>query len=312
MASLKKLSQNSELFSRGHRACAGCGEALAVRQVLLATGGQKVVAIMPTGCLEIFSSIYPHSAWQVPMIHTAFETSASTASGVESAYRFHKKMGRIKEDLRFIAFGGDGGTYDIGFQALSGAVERGHRFLYVCTDNEGYMNTGIQRSSATPMGAHTTTSPAGSKIPGKRQHRKDIVEIMIAHDIAYAGQTTIALWNDLVTKVQKALAVDGPAFLNVLVPCPLGWGHPGAATVTVSKLAADTCFWPVYEFENGRYKVNYEPKEKLPVEEFLKPQGRFRHLFTRPEGKAVIAELQRHIDAKWSLLHNKQDKLCTP
>ncbi len=306
MASLKQLCKKPELFSKGHRACAGCGESLAVRQILLAAN-QPVVTVMPTGCLEIFSSIYPHSAWQVPMIHTAFETSASTASGVETAYRFHKKMGRMKEDVKFIAFGGDGGTYDIGFQALSGAVERRHKFLYVCTDNEGYMNTGIQRSSATPMGAHTTTSPAGTKIPGKQQHRKDIMEIMIAHDVAYAGQTTVALWNDLVTKVQKALAADGPSFLNVLVPCPLGWQYPGEQTIEVSRLAADTCFWPVYEFDNGKYKINHTPKEKLGVEEFLKPQGRFRHLFTHPEGKDVIAEIQRHIDVKWALLQKKAE-----
>ncbi|MFO7675736.1 MAG: thiamine pyrophosphate-dependent enzyme [bacterium] len=305
MARLKDLCQNPELFSSGHRACAGCGEALAVRQVLLAAK-QPVVGIMPTGCTEIFSSIYPHSAWQIPMIHTAFETAASTASGVEAAYRFHRKMGLMKDDVKFIAFGGDGATYDIGFQALSGAVERRHKFLYVCTDNEGYMNTGIQRSSATPYGAHTTTSPAGTVVPGKRQHRKDIVEIMIAHDIAYAGQTTIALWNDLVTKVGKALAADGPSFLNVLVPCPLGWGHAGDETVKLSRLAADTCFWPVYEFENGRYTINHVPKEKLPVDDFIKPQGRFRHLYTHKGGKEVIAELQRHVDEKWALLQKKQ------
>jgi pyruvate ferredoxin oxidoreductase beta subunit len=304
MARLKELCNKPELFSKGHRACAGCGESLAVRQILLAAD-QPLVTIMPTGCLEIFSSIYPHSAWQVPMIHTAFETSASTASGVETAYRFLKKMGRMKEDVKFIAFGGDGGTYDIGFQALSGAFERRHKFLYVCTDNEGYMNTGIQRSSATPYGAHTTTSPAGKVIQGKRQHRKDIMEIMVAHDPAYAAQTTVALWNDLVTKVQKALAADGPSFLNVLVPCPLGWQHPGDQTIEVSRLAADTCFWPVYEVENGKYKINHVPKEKLPVEEFLKPQGRFRHLFTHPGGKEIIAEIQRHIDAKWALLQKK-------
>ncbi len=305
MARLKELCQKPELFSSGHRACAGCGEALAVRQALLAASGH-VVGIMPTGCTEIFSSIYPQSAWQIPMIHTAFETAASTASGVEAAYRFKKKTGRIKEDIKFIAFGGDGGTYDIGFQALSGAFERRHKFLYVCTDNEGYMNTGIQRSSATPYGAHTTTSPAGKVVPGKRVHRKNIMEIMIAHDAAYAAQTTVALWNDLVTKVQKALAADGPAFLNVLVPCPLGWGHPGDQTIEVSKLAADTCFWPIYEFENGAYKITYEPKEKKPVEEFMKPQGRFSHLFKGEEGKAIIAEVQRHVDAQWALLHQRQ------
>jgi len=311
MARLKDLCQNPELFSSGHRACAGCGEALAVRQILLAAP-QPVVGIMPTGCTEIFSSIYPHSAWQIPMIHTAFETAASTASGVIAAYNFHKKKGTIKDDIKFIAFGGDGGTYDIGFQAISGAFERKHKFLYVCTDNEGYMNTGIQRSSATPYGAHTTTSPAGEVIPGKMVHRKNIMEILIAHDIAYAGQTTVGLWNDLVTKVQKALAADGPSFLNVLVPCPLGWGHAGADTIKYSKLAADTCFWPVYEYENGKYKITYEPKEKLPVEEFMKGQGRFAHLFKAKGGEAVIAENQRHIDTQWALLHKKQEAFCTP
>jgi len=311
MASIKELTQRAELFSKGHRACAGCGEALAVRQILLAAP-QPVIAIMPTGCTEIFSSIYPHSAWQVPTIHTAFETAAATASGVETAYRFYKKLGRMKETVYFIAFGGDGGTYDIGLQALSGAVERRHRFLYVCTDNEGYMNTGIQRSSATPLGAHTTTSPAGTKIPGKTVHRKNIMEIMIAHEVLYAGQTTVYFWKDLAEKVAKALAKDGPSFLNVLVPCPLGWGHPGAETVNIAKLAADTCFWPIYEFEDGRYKINYEPKEKKPIEEFLRTQQRFRHLFEHPDGKEVIAELQRYIDEQWTLLHKKQVALCTP
>ncbi|MEO0077976.1 MAG: thiamine pyrophosphate-dependent enzyme, partial [candidate division WOR-3 bacterium] len=312
MARLKDLCQNPELFSSGHRACAGCGEALAVRQILLAAP-QPVVGIMPTGCTEIFSSIYPHSAWQIPMIHTAFETGASTASGVETAYRFYKKMGRMKEDVKFIAFGGDGGTYDIGLQAISGAFERRHKFLYVCTDNEGYMNTGIQRSSATPYGAHTTTSPAGSVVPGKTVHRKDIMEIVIAHNPAYAAQTTISVgrqamtgWRDLNEKVQKALAADGPAFLNVLVPCPLGWGHPGAQTIEMAQLATETCFWPVYEYENGRYRITYEPKDKRPIEEFLKPQGRFNHLFKDETGRQVIAELQRYVDAQWELLHKRQ------
>uniref|UniRef100_A0A7C4CDF8 Pyruvate ferredoxin oxidoreductase n=1 Tax=candidate division WOR-3 bacterium TaxID=2052148 RepID=A0A7C4CDF8_UNCW3 len=311
MVGIKELCKRPELFSSGHRACAGCGEALAVRQILLAAP-QPVVAVMPTGCLEIFSSIYPHSAWQVPTIHTAFETSASTASGVEAALRFRKKMGRLQEEINLIAFGGDGGTYDIGFQALSGAMERRHKFLYICTDNEGYMNTGIQRSSATPYGASTTTSPAGDLIPGKTQHRKDIVEIMIAHDVAYAGQTTVALWRDLMTKVEKALAAPGPSFLNVLVPCPLGWGYRPGETIRISQLAADTCFWPIYEFADGRYKINYTPKEKLPVEEFLKTQGRFSHLFGAEGGRAIVAELQRYVDAKWSLLQKKQEALCTP
>ncbi len=309
MLKLADLAKNQELFSHGHRACAGCGEALAVRQIMLAaqTAGMPVVTTMATGCLEIFSSIYPHSAWQVPMIHTAFETAASTAAGVEAAYRFLRKAGRINEDIAIIAFAGDGGTYDIGLQALSGALERRHRFLYVCTNNEAYMNTGIQRSSATPYGADTTTSPAGKILPGKVQHRKNIMEIVIGHEVPYAAQTTVFFWRDLVQKVQKALLTPGPTFLNVLVPCPLGWRHQPGETVKLSKLAADTCYWPIYEYENGSYKINYEPAKKLPVEEFLKPQGRFRHLFEHPEGTKVIAEIQRYVDEQWTILHKRQE-----
>ncbi|MCL6466390.1 MAG: pyruvate ferredoxin oxidoreductase [candidate division WOR-3 bacterium] len=309
MLKLADLAKNQELFSHGHRACAGCGEALAVRQIMLAaqTAGMPVVTTMATGCLEIFSSIYPHSAWQVPMIHTAFETAASTAAGVEAAYRFLRKTGRINEDIAIIAFAGDGGTYDIGLQALSGALERRHRFLYVCTNNEAYMNTGIQRSSATPYGADTTTSPAGKILPGKVQHRKNIMEIVIGHEVPYAAQTTVFFWRDLVQKVQKALLTPGPTFLNVLVPCPLGWRHQPGETVKLSKLAADTCYWPIYEYENGSYKINYEPSKKLPVEEFLKPQGRFRHLFEHPEGAKVIAEIQRYVDEQWTILHKRQE-----
>ncbi len=300
MASLKELCKEPELFSTGHRACAGCGEVLAVRQILLAAV-KPIVCVMPTGCLEIVSTIYPHTAWQVPMFHNAFENAAATISGVEAAYKVFRRKGSISKDINFIAFGGDGGTYDIGFQALSGAVERGHRFLYVCLDNEAYMNTGIQRSSATPLGAHTTTSPAGEKIPGKLQWRKEIVEIMIAHDIPYAAQASIQNWNDLSNKVRKALSTQGPSFINVLVPCPLGWGYPSEKTVEMSRLAVDTCFWPLYECENGVYKLNYNPKEKKPVVEWLKGQDRFRHIF-KPENKALLEDFQKEVDRRWEKL----------
>lgn len=300
MASLKELCKEPELFSTGHRACAGCGEVLAVRQILLAAL-KPIVCVMPTGCLEIVSTIYPHTAWQVPMFHNAFENAAATISGVEAAYKVFRRKSTINKDINFIAFGGDGGTYDIGFQALSGAVERGHRFLYVCLDNEAYMNTGIQRSSATPLGAHTTTSPAGKKIPGKLQWRKEIVEIMIAHDIPYAAQSSIQNWNDLSNKVRKALSTQGPSFINVLVPCPLGWGYPSEKTVEMSRLAVDTCFWPLYECENGTYKLNYTPKEKKPVVEWLKGQDRFRHIF-KPENKTLLAEFQKEVDRRWEKL----------
>lgn len=303
MASLKELCKEPELFSSGHRACAGCGEVLAVRQILLAAL-KPVVCVMPTGCLEIVSTIYPHTAWQVPMFHNAFENAAATVSGVEAAYNVFRRKGSINKDINFIAFGGDGGTYDIGFQALSGAVERRHRFLYVCLDNEAYMNTGIQRSSATPLGAHTTTSPAGKKIPGKLQWKKEIVEIMIAHDIPYTAQASIQNWNDLSNKVRKALSTQGPSFINVLVPCPLGWGYPSETTVEMSRLAIDTCFWPLYEYENGTYRLNYTPKEKKPVVEWMKGQDRFRHLF-KPENKNLLDEFQKEVDRRWEKLVKK-------
>lgn len=300
MPSLKELCKEPELFSSGHRACAGCGEVLAVRQVLLAAI-KPVVCVMPTGCLEIVSTIYPHTAWQVPMFHNAFENAAATISGIEAAYKVFRRKGLLNRDINFIAFGGDGGTYDIGFQALSGAVERGHRFLYVCLDNEAYMNTEIQRSSATPLGAHTTTSPAGERVPGKMQWRKDIVEIMIAHDIPYAAQATIQNWNDLANKVRKALTVQGPSFINVLVPCPLGWGYPSEKTIEMSRLAVETCFWPLYEYENGTYRVNYIPRDKKPVIEWLKEQDRFRHLF-KPKNQNLLDAFQREVDRRWEKL----------
>jgi|UniRef100_A0A7C3YUL8 pyruvate ferredoxin oxidoreductase beta subunit len=303
MASLKELIKRRELFSSGHRACAGCGEVLAVRQVLLAAG-EGVACAMPTGCLEIVSTIYPHTAWQVPMIHSAFENAAATIAGMEAAYRALKRRGKIEREIKFIAFGGDGGTYDIGFQALSGAIERRHRFLYVCTDNQAYMNTGIQRSSATPKFASTTTSPAGRKLPGKLQARKDIMEIVIAHDIPYCAQTTVAFWNDLVTKVQKALSIDGPTFINILVPCPLGWAHKPSETIEISRLAVETNFWPLYEYENGVYRLTYEVKERKPIEEWLSKQGRFRHLF-QPENKELIEVIQKEVDENFARLKKR-------
>ncbi len=211
MANIKELSEKiPERLSPGHRLCAGCGASIAVRQVLMGTE-DPVVVVSATGCLEVATTIYPYTAWNVPFMHNAFENAASTISGIETAYRALKKKGKIKKEIKFIAFGGDGGTYDIGLQALSGALERGHNFVYVCYDNEAYMNTGIQRSSATPYGASTTTAPAGKAVPGKVQFRKDLTAIVAAHRIPYAAQATISNWNDLVTKSQKAFSAEGPA-----------------------------------------------------------------------------------------------------
>lgn len=305
MANLKQLAAKPEPFSGGHRACAGCGAPIVVRMVLLAAEN-PVVCGCATGCLEVTSSLFPFTSWRTPFIHSAFENAAATISGVEAAYRSLKRQGRLPVDkeIKFIAFGGDGGTYDIGFQSLSGAMERGHNMLYVCYDNEAYMNTNIQRSSATPKGAHTTTSPAGRVIPGKQQFRKDLTAIMAAHNIPYVAQASISHWNDLVTKVQKALATNGPSFINVLQPCRLGWDFPPEETVEMAREAVECCFWPLYEVVEGEWRLTYKPKEKKSVIDWMKKQGRFKHLF-RPGNEAILAEIQANVDREWEKLLKK-------
>ena len=300
---LKQLSHSPTRLSGGHRLCPGCGEPIVVRQVLMATD-QPVLAASATGCLEVSTTIFPFTAWEIPWIHVAFENAAAVAAGMEAMYQSLKRQGKLdaEADYKFVAFAGDGGTYDIGIQALSGAVERGHDFVYVCLNNEAYMNTGIQRSSATPLGAHTTTSPAGTVILGKTKQQKDLTAVMVAHDIPYAAQSIPGRWRDLTSKAAKAFEIEGPAFLNVLTPCPLGWGCDSAMTVEIGMLAADTCFWPLYEVEHGEYRLTYRPKEKKPVEEYLEPQGRFRHLFKGDEGAAVRQKIQEWVDHKWERL----------
>ena len=239
-------------------------------------------------------------------MHNAFENSASTMAGIEAAYRSMVRQEKIPEqNVKFIAFGGDGGTYDIGLQALSGAVERGHQSLYVCYDNGAYMNTGIQRSSATPLGAHTTTSPAGKAIPGKQGFRKDLTAIMAAHNIPYVAQAAPSRWRDLMQKTRKAVNCGGSGFMNVLASCNRGWRHGTDETIELTQLGVDTCYWPLYEVENGEWRLSYKPREKRPVEEWLKRQGRFRHVF-RPENRHLIDELQAEVDLRWERLL----KLC--
>ncbi|MBC7257246.1 MAG: pyruvate ferredoxin oxidoreductase, partial [Chloroflexi bacterium] len=223
--------------------------------------------------------------------------------GAEAAYKALKRAGKIPEDrqITFVAFGGDGASYDIGLQWISGVLERGHKVIYVCLNNEAYMNTGIQRSGATPRGAHTTTSPAGEVIPGKTQWRKPFTRIMAAHDIPYVAQASPHNYRDLMMKAKKAAAADGPAVLNVLVPCPRGWRHESDQTMAIAKLAADTCYWPLYEVDHGKTIINYKPREKLPVTEWLKVQGRFRHLF-RPAYAGLLQEIQAKVDEEWERL----------
>ena len=302
MALLKDLAKKEEGICGGHRACAGCGAPIAVRQVLL-SADKPVVVVSATGCLEVTTTIFPFSAWKVPFLHVAFENSAAVGGGVEAAYQSLKRQGKlpVDQEIRFVAFGGDGGTYDIGFQSLSGAMERGHDLLYVCYDNEAYMNTGIQRSSATPMGANTTTNPAGKVKQGKPQQRKDLTWIMAGHHIPYVAQSVVGMWNDLNKKAEKAFSIRGAKFINVLQPCQLGWGYNPKDTVMLGKLAVDTCFWPIYEVENDVWKLSYKPKDKLPVSEFMSKQSRFKHVF-KPENKELLENIQKEVDRRWELL----------
>ena len=296
------VAEKPSRFTSGHRMCAGCGAPPVARMILRALKPEDHAVIAnATGCMEVSSFMYPYTSWTDSYIHTAFECAAATLSGAEAAYKSMKKQGKLPEDkhTKFIAFGGDGGTYDIGIQSLSGAMERGHDMTYVCYDNGAYMNTGIQRSSATPKFADTTTSPAGTVIPGKMQSRKDLTEIMEAHHLPYVAQT-IAYMNfkDLYEKAEKAIYTEGPTFLNVLSPCPRGWGYPTEDLMTINKLAVETCYWPLYEIENGKYKITYKPAKKLPIEEFLKPQKRFRHMF-KPGNEWMIEEFQKEVDRRW-------------
>jgi pyruvate ferredoxin oxidoreductase beta subunit len=300
---LKQLTQNEDLLAGGHRACAGCTGANILRQIML-TAGRDTVVGGATGCMEVVTTIFPYTAWRTSFIHSAFENCAATVSGVETAFRSLKKHGELpveREKMNFIAFGGDGGTYDIGLQSLSGAMERGHNMLYVCYDNEAYMNTGIQRSSATPMGAHTSTAPAGSVKQGKEQNRKDLTKILVAHNIPYVAQTTPFHWKDLAMKVEKALAVEGPAFINILMPCTVGWHFDPAIGMELAKEAVENNFWPLFEVENGVYTINHKPKDRAPVVEWMKKQGRFKHLF-KPGNEHLLVASQATVDSEWQKL----------
>jgi pyruvate ferredoxin oxidoreductase beta subunit len=317
---------NQELakhYTSGHSACAGCGFPAIVRAVLGQAKSDVAVA-NATGCLEVTSTLYPYTAWKIPYIHNAFENAAATLSGAVQAYEILKRKGRLpgqkgiprlaspagrqarddsQKRIKFVAFGGDGGTYDIGLQSLSGALERGHNMLYVLYDNGGYMNTGNQRSSATPYGAATETTPAGNVSFGKIETRKNIMEIVNAHRIPYLAQANVAFMADLKMKAKKALAIDGPTFLCVFSPCQNNWKFPTSEYVNIAKLATQTNFWPLYEIIEGKYKINWATENPKPVAEFLKTQGRFKHLFSE-KNKKVLDEIQKIMDVEWVRLAN--------
>jgi len=298
--SITELITEKESFASGHRACIGCGEALAVRLVCKALGN-NVIIFNATGCMEIIASQLPYTSWRVPLIHTLFENTAAVASGVEAGLKVMTRKGiRLLPDTKVVALAGDGGTSDIGIQALSGALERGHNFIYICFDNEAYMNTGIQRSSATPYGASTTTSPAGKVSIGQITWKKDMPAIAAAHNIPYVATACPSYPFDLMTKVSKAAAINGPSYLHILSVCPTGSRCPTELTIKIGRLAVQTGIFPLYEVENGKHKLSLDLLELRPVTDCLKLQGRFRHL-----SEDVINEIQQRVTEDYAKLKEK-------
>jgi len=286
-----------ERFAPGHRACIGCAEALAVRMVCKVLGDDVVIA-NATGCMEIVSSQMPFTSWTVPWIHTLFDNTAAVASGIEAGFKALTRKGvRDMSGTKVVAMGGDGATLDIGLQALSGALERGHNMLYICFDNEAYMNTGIQRSSSTPYGATTTTSPAGKASIGQFTWKKNLPAIAAAHDIPYVATACPSYHRDLAMKVKKGMEVKGPAYIQILSPCPTGWRCPTDNAVEVGRTAVQCGMFPLYEVENGKYKINIVPEPLKPVVDYLKGQGRFRHL-----SETDINKIQQKVNQNWAKL----------
>jgi len=296
----KRQVTTEEYFTSGHRACTGCGEALAVRLACKAAGPNVIIS-NATGCMEVVSSQFPYTAWDVPWIHTLFENTAAVAGGIESALKAMKRKGRGPGvDTHVIAMAGDGGTADIGMQALSGALERGHDFVYICFDNEAYMNTGIQRSSATPFGASTTTSPAGTRSMGQFSWKKNLPAIAAAQNIPYVATASPSYPFDLMEKVKKAIDVKGPAYVHVLSVCPTGWRCATDIAVSIGKMAVETGVFPLYEIDNGQYKLNVNPAVLKPVKDYLKLQGRFNHLTD-----AVVQQIQERVTKEFEELKKK-------
>ncbi len=284
-----RLITTKDYFASGHRACSGCGEALALRFVCKALGRDTIIS-MATGCMEIISSPLPESAWEGPWIHTLFENASAVASGIESGLKAMKRKYGYDKNVKVVAMGGDGGTADIGLQSLSGAMERGHDFIYVCYDNEAYMNTGIQRSSETPYGASTTTAPYGKKSMGQHTQKKNMPAIAAAHNIPYVATSCSSYPFDIIAKIEKAKKIKGPSYIHILSVCPTGWRTASNQTITMGRLAVETGIFPMYEIENGKYTLNFDYPKLRPVEDYLKVQGRYRHLT-----KENTAEIQEHI-----------------
>jgi len=297
---------SNQFFAPGHTACSGCAQSLAARLVLEAAGPEIIVA-NATGCLEVFTTRAPQSSWGVPWIHSLFENVSAVASGIEAALRADGRSEKVK----VLAFGGDGGTADIGMGSLSGLMERGQDVLYVCYDNEAYMNTGIQRSGLTPPGGNTTTSPAGKKSIGKLEGKKDMPAIMAAHKASYVATANASYPQDLKRKIKKALSLPGAKYIQILVPCPLGWRYEGKDTILAGKLAVETGLFPLFEMENGVVTKVMKLKEKKSVDDYLKLQRRFAHLYKSEAGKEELAKIQTIADQnieKFGLLEKEEAK----
>ena len=306
---LKELSTANDRFEGSNLLCPGCAHSIIVRELMNCTDDNLVIS-SNTGCLEVSTAVYPYTSWDTSWIHIGFENAATAISGAEAMYKARKRKGTLKDPdapVKFVAFGGDGSTYDIGFQWLSGAVERGHDFTYVCLDNENYANTGGQRSSATPIGASTSTAPAGRVSYGKKQKKKDMMAIMAAHGAPYVAQLAPNKWKSMVKGFQTALDTEGPCFINTVSACTTEWKFDPKDTIGITDLATDSLMFPIYEILEGtNLNILYRPKNIIPVEEYLAAQGRYKHLF-KPEFKHIITEIQKDVDSKWEYLQRREE-----
>ncbi|OQX57740.1 MAG: pyruvate ferredoxin oxidoreductase [Helicobacteraceae bacterium 4484_230] len=306
---LKAFSTAAERFEGSHVLCPGCAHSIIVREILNATNDNMVVSAS-TGCLEVCTAIYPHTSWDTSWIHIGFENSSTAIAGAEAMNKALRNKGRIPADEpepKFVAFGGDGATYDIGFQWISGCFERGHNMMYVCLDNEVYANTGGQRSSSTPIGASATTSPAGSTSYGEKRNKKDMLQIMAAHGAPYVAQVAPNKWKDMAKKIQKGFDAEGPVYINAMSACTTEWKFDPADTITVSDLATDSLVFPLYEIIDGtELNITYRPKNIVAVRDYLAAQPRFKHLFT-PKYEYLIDEWQKRVDAQWEYLQRREE-----
>ncbi|MDD3774455.1 MAG: thiamine pyrophosphate-dependent enzyme [Sulfurovaceae bacterium] len=306
---LKEFSTSNDRFEGAHLLCPGCAHSMIVRELMNCTDDNLVISTN-TGCLEVSTAVYPYTSWDTSWIHIGFENAATAAAGAEAMYKARKRKGTLKNPdapVKFVAFGGDGSTYDIGFQWLSGAVERGHNFTYICLDNENYANTGGQRSSATPIGASTTTAPAGRVSYGEKRNKKDMLAIMAANGASYVAQVAPNKWKNMAQAFQKALSTDGPCYINAMSACTTEWKFDPKDTINISDLATDSLAFPLYEIINGtELNITYRPKNVLPVKDYLAAQGRFKHLF-KPENAHVLEEWQKRVDEKWEYLQRREE-----